>query len=547
MTLGPPARAYDYIIIGSGSAGSTLAGRLSEDPGCSVLLLEAGPRDRSIYIRMPAALGVPLTDRRFNWYYHSEPDPHLGDRRIYEARGRVLGGSSSINGMNWVRGNPGDYDDWAARGLAGWSYGDCLPYFKRAETFDQGANAYRGGEGPMRIETCPAEGELFRAFLEAGVEAGHGRVDDHNAFRQEGMHVTQRNVHGAVRWSASRAYIDQPGPRPNLTVLTGIQATGIEFSNKRAVRLRCQSRTGAASFEVGRELILAAGALNTPQLLLLSGIGDGDALRHLSLPVQVHLPGVGRNLTDHVAFSVQCETAGRLSMAGRLGRLGRAKIAAQWLLLKQGLGRTNYFETGAFIRTDDAIKVPNVQFEFIPLVGDFQYGNVTLTEGFQYFFALMRPTSRGRVWIESADPLAAPKFVFNYLSTEEDRREAAAAIRSIRHILAQSAWARYLRREISPGPDVAGEDEILAFLRRTAGTQYHPCATCRMGHDPKSVVDEAGRVHETDNLRVVDASIMPSIVTGNLNAPIIMMAEKLADAIRGRAPLPPEPTPYYRA
>src|SRR5262249_38371423 len=249
--------------------------------------------------------------------------------------------------------------------------------------------------------------------------------------------------------------------------------------------------------------------------LLLSGIGDGDALKRLSIPVEVHLPGVGQNLTDHVAFSVQCETAGRVSMAGKLGRLGRARVAAQWLLFKNGLGGTNYFETGAFIRTGDAIKVPNIQLEFIPLVGDFQYGNVTLTEGFQYFFALMRPTSRGRVWIDSADPMAAPKFVFNYLSTEEDRREAVAAGRSIRDILGQSAFAALIGRELSPGPDIRSDEEILAFLSRTVGTQYHPCCTCRMGHDSESVVDEAGRVHETDNLRVVDASIMPRIVTGN--------------------------------
>jgi choline dehydrogenase len=538
---------HDYIIIGSGSAGSTLAGRLSEDSGCRVLLIEAGPHDRSLQLQMPAALGVPLTSRRFNWYYESEPDPNLGGRRIYEARGRVLGGSSSINGMNWVRGNPWDYDNWAALGLASWSYARCLPYFKRAESFDQGANSYRGGSGPMRIETCPAAAELYQVFLQAGMEAGYGRTEDHNAFRQEGMHVTQRNVHGGVRWSTSRAYIDSAGPRPNLTILTDTRVTRIELSNKRAVRVHGRGARGPVSFEVGRELILAAGALNSPQLLQLSGIGDGDDLRELAIPVQVHLPGVGSNLTDHVAFSVQCETAGRVSLAGRLGRLGRARIAAQWLLFKNGLGATNYFETGAFIRTDEAIKIPNLQFEFIPLVGDFQYGRVELTEGFQYFFALMRPTSRGRVWLASADPGAAPRFVFNYLSTEADRREAIAAVKSVRHILAQPAWRRFLRRELSPGPDIASDDSLLAFLCRTAGTQYHPCGTCRMGMDAQSVVDEAGRVHETDNLRVIDAAIMPSIVTGNLNAPVIMMAEKLADEIRGRPPLPPEPMPYAKA
>ena len=353
------ASAFDYIIIGSGSAGSTLAGRLSEDPGVSVLLIEAGPRDKSIYIQMPAALGVPLTSDRFNWYYHSEPDPHIENRRIYEARGRVLGGSSSINGMNWVRGNPWDYDNWASQGLPGWSYAECLPYFKRAETFHKGADTYRGGSGPMMIETCPAEGELFQAFLEAGVQAGHGRVDDHNAFSQEGMHITQRNVHKGIRWSTSRAYLHQAGPRSNLTVLTDTRVTGIELSNKRAVRLQCVSKGGASSFEVGRELVIAAGSINSPQLLLLSGIGDADDLKKLSIPVRIHLPGVGRNLTDHVAASVQYLAKGNVSLAGQLGSFGRAKIAAQWLLFKNGTGTTNFFETGAFIRTDDSIKVPN--------------------------------------------------------------------------------------------------------------------------------------------------------------------------------------------
>jgi choline dehydrogenase len=541
------AAVYDYVIIGSGSAGSTLAGRLAEDPGTRVLLIEAGPVDRSIQIQMPAALGMPLQSQRFNWYYHSEPDPHVGNRRIYEARGRVLGGSSSINGMNWVRGNPWDYDNWAAMGLKGWSYAEVLPYFRRAETFDKGANRYRGDAGPMRIETCPAEGELFQAFLQSGVQAGYERVEDHNAFRQEGMHITQRNVHGGIRWSTSRAYIQQAGPRANLSVLTDTRVTRIELSNKRAVRVHGRGKSGAISVEVGKELIISAGTLNTPQLLLLAGIGDGADLKRLAIPVQVHLPGVGRNLTDHVAASVQYLAKGNFSIATQLGAFGRGKIAAQWMLFKNGLGRTNFFETGGFIRTDDAIKVPNLQYEFIPVVGDFQHGSVKLANGFQYFFALMRPTSRGRVWIDSADPMAAPKFVFNYLSTEEDRREAVASVKITREIIRQSAWDSYREREVTPGPAVASDDELLAHLRQTVGTQYHPASSCRMGHDPDSVVDEDGRVHETDNMRVVDASIMPQIVSGNLNAPVIMIAEKLADSIRGRPPLPPEPAPYYRA
>jgi choline dehydrogenase len=539
-------KIFDFIIVGAGSAGSTLAGRLSEDLRAEVLLIEAGPADESIYLQMPAALGVPLGNSRFNWYYHSEPDPYVELRRVYEARGRVLGGSSSINGMNWVRGNPWDYDNWAAMGLRTWSYARCLPYFKRAETYDKGGSEYRGNSGPMHVETCPAEGELFQAFLQSGEEMGHRRIDDHNAFRQEGVHVTQRNVFRGERWSTAKAYIHTPGPRHNLTVLTNTVVSRIEFSKRRAVRLHCTARGKSITFEVGRELIVAAGAINTPQLLMISGIGDGTDLRRLSIPVQVHLPGVGRNLMNHPATSVQYETAGDVSMAARLGRVGRLKVAAQWLLFKSGLGTTNYFETGAFIRTSEFVSVPNLQYEFLPLIGDFESGGVALANGFQYILALMRPTSRGRVWIDSADPQAKPKFLFNYLSTPEDQRDAVAGIRITREIVGQPAWDKYRGQELRPGMSVKSDAEISAYLRRFVGTQYHPCGSCRMGHDPLSVVDEAGRVYETENLRVIDASIIPAIVSGNLNAPVIMMAEKLADVIRARPPLGAEPAPYFK-
>ena len=534
------------MIVGSGSAGSVLAARLAAAGRDTVLLLEAGPSDQHIYIRMPAAFGMPLMNDRFNWFYRSEPEPHLDGRQIIEARGRVLGGSSSINGMNWVRGNPWDYDNWAATGLPGWSYADCLPYFRRAETFAGGESLYRGGSGPMQIETCRAESPLYDAFLEAGVQAGHKHVDDHNAFRQEGVHITQRNVHDGIRWSTSQAYLHAAPPRPNLDVATSARVTRVVFDGKRAVRVHASIGGRDIAIEIGKEVVLAAGALNSPQLLLLSGIGDADAIRPLSIPLVAHVPGVGRGLKDHVAAPIQYRATKNVSAARDLTRFGRYKLALQWVLTKKGLGATNFFEVGAFLRTDDGIDVPNMQIEFVPLLGELQHGSVALENGFQYFLSLMRPTSTGRVWIDSADPSATPKFVFNYLKTEDDRRQAVAAVRAIREIVSQRGWDDLRGAEVTPGPAASSDAEIVAFLRQQAGTNYHPCCTCRMGNDDMSVVDVDARVHGLDNIRVVDASILPQIVSGNLNAPVIMIAEKLADTILGRAPPPAEPAPYYR-
>jgi choline dehydrogenase len=537
-------RSYDFIVIGSGSAGAVIAARLAED-SVSVLLLEAGPPDRHIHIRMPAALGYPLIDDRFNWDYHTEPEPHLGGRRIHESRGRVLGGSSSINGMNWVRANPADYDGWAAAGLAGWSYADCLPYFKAAETFAGGADAYRGGGGPMMVECCGAKNPLFHAFLQAGQQAGHALIEDHNAFRQEGMHVTQRNVHRGLRWSTSQAYLTAPGPRANLEVRTGARVTRIELSGKRAVRVHFAAAGDTHAVEVGREAILAGGAINSPQLLMLSGIGDGDDLKGLGIPVAMHLPGVGRGLKDHVAAPIQYASTRDVEIIRQLTPFGKVKLGLEWLLFKTGLGATNFFEVGAFIRTREQERIPNIQFEFVPMLGEIQHGSAKLENGFQYYISLMRPKSEGRVWLDSADPLAAPRFLFNYLAVADDRLQMMQAVREVRAIVRQQAWDDFRGVEVTPGPAVESDADILAWLSDGASTNYHPCCTCRMGSDDLSVVDEAARVHGLDNLRVVDASIIPHIVSGNLNAPIIMMAEKLADTIRGRPPLPPDPQPYY--
>ena len=541
------AKSYDYVVIGSGSAGSVIAARLAEDRNVSVLLLEAGPSDQHLYIRMPAALGFPLMNDRFNWYYNSEPEPHLNGRIVHEARGRVLGGSSSINGMNWVRANPWDYDNWSAMGNAGWSYAEILPYFKKAETFDKGASAYRGGNGPMMIETCKAENPLYHAYLRAGQDRGLKHVADHNAFQQEGVHITQRNVGKGIRWSTSQGYIHAQPPKANLTVMTRARVLGIETSNRRAVRVNVQTPQGRVSYEVERETILCGGTINSPQMLQLSGIGHADDLKRAGVSLVHHLPGVGRGMKDHVAAPVMNRATKNVSAAKDLTLMGKAWIGSNWLFLKRGLGATNFFEVGTFMRTRDSEIIPNVQFEFVPMLGEFQHGNVKLENGFQYFLSLMRPKSEGRVWIDSADPMKAPKFVFNYFENPDDMEQCVQAVKAIRVTVAQKGWDEFRGAEVTPGPDVQTDDEIRAWLRSVAGTNYHPCCSCRMGSDDNAVVDAEGRVHGIEGLRVVDASIMPEIVSGNLNAPVIMMAEKIADNIRGRTPLPPDAQPYYKA
>jgi choline dehydrogenase len=539
-------KAYDYVVIGSGSAGAVVAARLADDDAVRVLLVEAGPKDTSIFIRMPAALGFPLMSDKYNWYLHSEPEPGLNGRRIYEACGRVLGGSSSINGMNWVRGAAWDYDNWAAIGNKGWSYPEVLPYFKKAETFRGRASAFRGENGPMTIEVCEARNPLYRAFLEAGEQFGLPLVEDHNSDRQEGVHVTQRNVRGGIRCSTSLAYLHSAPSKANLHIWTSAIVQRIEFSDRRAVAVVIQANHEAIPIGIDREVIVSGGAIHSPQILMLSGIGDADELTRLSIPVVAHLPGVGRGLKDHLAAPVQYQATQQVSAATEFSLVGRLKIGALWYFFKRGIGATNFFEVGAFIRSDHTVTVPNVQFEFVPMLGELQHGGVKLENGFQYFFSLMRPTSTGRVWLDSADPAKAPRFQFNFLTTPEDQHDAIAAVRATREIIAQPAWAPYRGREVTPGEQVQSDAELLAFLRDTAGTNYHPCCTCRMGSDVNAVVDTVGRVCGLENIRVIDASIMPQIVSGNLNAPVIMMAEKLADAVRGRPAPPAAIVPYHR-
>ena len=545
------SETFDYVVVGAGSAGCVLANRLSEDPDVRVLLLEAGPVDHAWawQLHMPAALAYPLGNLRYNWGYWSEPEPYMDGRRIYCPRGRVLGGSSSINGMAYVRGHARDYDRWAQNGLFDWDYAHVLPYFKRAETFARGADDYRGGEGPLHVTTGACRNPLYQAFIEAGRQAGYPLSADMNGYQQEGFAPMDMTVREGRRWSTARAYLDPARRRRNLRVRTGALTCRVRFAGARAVGVDYLKRGRSASVRAEREVILAGGAINSPQLLMLSGIGDADHLARLGIPVLAHLPGVGRNLQDHVEIYVQHACTQPISLYDAQKPLAKLRIGLEWLLYKRGLGATSHFEAGAFIRSRAGVEHPDLQYHFLPIAMNYDGSNPAETHGFQAHVGPMRPTSVGRIRLRSADPREPPSILFNYMATEGDRRDMRAAVRLTREIFAQRAFDPYLGPELAPGPGVETDAEIDAFVRAKAESAYHPCGTCKMGRaiDPSAVVDEACRVHGIESLRVVDASIMPSIVSGNTNAPTIMLAEKAADLIRGLKPLPPLDVPVYTA
>ena len=542
---------YDYVIVGAGSAGCVLARRLSEDPETSVLLLEAGGADPfwEWKIRMPAALAYPMNGTRYNWDYHSEPEPHLDGRIMHCPRGKVFGGSSSINGMVYIRGNALDYDRWAKEdaSLTNWDYQHCLPYFIKAETREDGGDDYHGDSGPLHVTRGRNSNPLYSAFTAAAEQAGYPYTSDMNGYQQEGFGPMDRTTGKGVRHSAAVGYLRPAMRRPNLTVLKRTTADRLVMDGRqvRGVEFSCKGRPGKAL--ANKDVILSGGPINSPKLLMLSGIGPEEHLKEIGITPTHSLPGVGQNLQDHIEIYLQMACTQPVTLFKYYNLVGKAVVGAQWLFTRTGLGASNHFEAGGFIRSRAGVEHPDIQYHFFPMAVRYDGKSPNNSHGFQAHVGPVRSKSKGWVKLRSANPEDKPRICFNYLSEEDDWEEFRASVRLTREIFAQQALAPFRGAELSPGKDVQSDAEIDAFIKGAVESAYHPSGTCKMGSDDLSVVDSECKVIGLDGLRIVDSSIMPSIVSGNLNAPTIMIAEKAADIIAGKTPLPPANVPVYVA
>ncbi|RUW02228.1 MULTISPECIES: choline dehydrogenase [unclassified Mesorhizobium] len=530
----------DFVIIGSGSAGSAMAYRLSEDGKHSVIVIEFGGTDMGPLIQMPSALSIPLNMSLYDWGFASEPEPHLGGRVLATPRGKVIGGSSSINGMVYVRGHARDFDHWAEQGAAGWGFADVLPYFKRMEDSDGGEDGWRGQGGPLHVQRGTRKNPLYGAFLEAGRQAGFELTDDYNGSKQEGFGPMEQTIWRGRRWSAANAYLKPALKRKNVSLLKGF-ARRVVIENQRAVGVEIEAHKQIQVVTARREVIVAASSINSPKILMLSGIGPGAHLQENGIEVIADRQGVGRNLQDHLELYIQQEATRPITLNSVLNPFSKAMIGAQWLFFKTGLGATNHFEAAAFVRSQAGVDYPDIQYHFIPAAVRYDGKAAAKSHGFQAHVGPMRSKSRGSVSLRSPDPKAKPVIRFNYMSHPDDWSEFRHCIRLTREIFGQKAFDGFRGKEISPGAHVRTDDELDAFIRDHAESAYHPCGTCRMGRadDLTSVVDPECRVIGVEGLRVADSSIFPRVTNGNLNAPSIMTGEKASDHILGRTPLAP--------
>ncbi|WP_113154574.1 choline dehydrogenase [Nitratireductor sp. OM-1] len=530
----------DFVIIGSGSAGAALAYRLSEDGRHSVIVIEYGGSDIGPFIQMPAALSFPMNMARYDWGFQSEPEPHLGGRVLATPRGKVIGGSSSINGMVYVRGHARDFDHWAEQGAAGWAYADVLPYFKRMETMEDGEAGWRGTDGPLHVRKGPRDNPLFSAFVEAGRQAGFETTPDYNGSQQEGFGALQQTIHRGRRWSTANAYLRPALKRKNVSLVNGF-ARRVVMENQRATGVEIEAHGKIQVVKAKREVIIAASAINSPKLLMLSGIGPAAHLQERGIDVVADRPGVGGNLQDHLELYIQQESLQPITLYSKLNLLSKGLIGAEWLFFKSGLGTSNHFEAGAFVRSAAGVEYPDIQYHFLPVAIRYDGKAAAKGHGFQAHVGPMRSRSRGAIRLRSGDAWDKPEIRFNYMSHPQDWSDFRHCIRLTREIFSQDAFTPYRGREIAPGDSVQSDDELDAFIRDHAESAYHPCGTCRMGaaSDAMSVVDGECRVIGVEGLRVADSSIFPRITNGNLNGPSIMVGEKAADHILGRTPLSP--------